>query len=438
MQNSKYRNFIIGAVISLLALFAFVWYFNFHYFPQEEVMKEPPVDSVLVKQEITKMYGIPVDSFNIISDKVHRNQMLLSILDNYRMPPDAIRQLILSSHSDFDFRKIKAGNKYVAFLDKDSLATLRYIVYEISPVDYVRFSFGDSLTITTGKKEISQLRKSACGSIRTSLWNTMVEKNIDPLLAVDLSEIYAWSIDFFELQPGDSFNVVYDVQYIDTVPVGLGKIYAAYFRHNDEVYYAIPFVQDSVESYYDVDGKSLRKAFLKAPLRYSRISSRFSNSRYHPILKIRRPHHGVDYAAPVGTPVHSVGDGRVIEARHGYNRGGGNFIKIRHNSVYTTSYMHLSRFAPGIKAGVTVQQGQLIGYVGKTGLATGPHLDFRFYKNGKAVDPLKVKAPPVEPIHESNLAAFDSAKTRALDMLAADTAIALKDTVGVTDLQGLK
>ena len=167
-------------------------------------------------------------------------------------------------------------------------------------------------------------------------------------------------------------------------------------------------------SFYDLEGQSLRKAFLKAPLRFSRVSSHFSNSRMHPVLKIRRPHHGVDYAAPAGTPVQSIGDGKVIEASHGYNRGGGNFVKIKHNGVYSTAYLHLKGFAKGIQTGAHVKQGDVIGYVGATGLATGAHLDFRFYMNGKPIDPLKVEAPPVEPVHEANRAAFDSVKTRVI------------------------
>jgi murein DD-endopeptidase MepM/ murein hydrolase activator NlpD len=221
----------------------------------------------------------------------------------------------------------------------------------------------------------------------------MMSKKYNPVLANELSEIYAWSIDFFGLQPADSFSVIYDELYVDSVSIGLGRIHAAYFRSSGTDFYAIPFVQDSVESYYDLEGNSLRKAFLKAPLRFSRISSRYSHSRVHPVLKIRRPHHGVDYAAPTGTPVQAIGDGKIIEAKRGYNNGGGNYIKIRHNSIYTTAYLHLSGFAPGIATGTYVRQGDVIGYVGSTGLATGPHLDFRFYKNGSPVDPLKVEAP---------------------------------------------
>ena len=190
-----------------------------------------------------------------------------------------------------------------------------------------------------------------------------------------------------------------------SISAGISKIHGAWFKHNGMEFWAIPFIQDGKRSYFDEAGNSLRKAFLKAPLRYSRISSGFSHSRLHPILKISRPHHGIDYAAPVGTPVLTVGDGFVNET--GYSKGAGYYVKIKHNSVYATSYLHLSRFGKGVKKGAYVKQGDIIGYVGSTGLSTGPHLDFRFYKNGSAVNPLKVEAPPVEPISEKNSTLFN-------------------------------
>lgn len=412
------KHWKILTVITVLILTLGISYFYYYqYLPEAKVVEI--TDTIPAPAEIIKMYGIPVDSFSIEFEVVKRNQMLLNILSAYHLPDGAVTDLIASNQKVFDLRKIRAGNKYAVFLEKDSLQTLRYFVYEHTPVEYIRFSFLDSVKVEKDEKEIINKSQVAAGSIHTSLWNSMVDNGLNPMLANELSEIYAWSIDFFGLQPADSFCVVYDEQYVDSVPVGLGKIHAAYFRHADHDFYAIPFVQDSVESFYDLEGNSLRKAFLKAPLRFSRISSRFSNSRLHPVLKIRRPHHGVDYAAPAGTPVQAIGDGKIIEAKKGYNNGGGNMIKIRHNTVYTTAYLHLSGFASGISVGSYIKQGDVIGYVGATGLATGPHLDFRFYMNGKPIDPLKVTAPPVEPIHESNLVAFDSVKIVTLNMLHA-------------------
>jgi murein DD-endopeptidase MepM/ murein hydrolase activator NlpD len=239
------------------------------------------------------------------------------------------------------------------------------------------------------------------------------------MLAIELSEIFAWSIDFFGIQQGDRYKVIYQESFVDSQSIGITRIMGAWFYHNETDFWAIPFVQGGERSFFDEKGNSLRKAFLKAPLRYSRISSGFSHSRLHPILKIRRPHHGVDYAAPAGTPVLTVGDGVVTAV--GYQRnGGGNYVKIKHNSVYSTTYMHLSRFGKGIRQGVYVKQGDIIGYVGSTGLSSGPHLDFRFYRNGSAVNPLRVEAPPVEPVEEENTAAYELVSTftmQALKML---------------------
>jgi len=417
-MNFFRKHWKITSVISiLLVTLAVSYYYYFHFIPRGEVIEIVIPDSVQVKKEVVRLYGIPVDSFHIKFDKVGRNQMLLTILTEYNLPDGAIAGLIAREHSAFDLRKIRAGNKIAFFLEKDSLSTLRYFVYEHTPIDYVLFSFSDSVSVQLGQKEIKNRQQTFTGVIETSLWNAMIDNGINPMLANELSEIYAWSIDFFGLQPTDSFRVVYDEQFVDTVSVGLGKIHAARFHHAGTDFFAIPFVQDSVESYYDLEGNSLRKTFLKAPLRFSRISSRFSYSRLHPILKIRRPHLGVDYAAPSGTPVVAIGDGKIIAARRGYNKGAGNMIKIKHNGVHTTAYLHLSGFAKGIKQGVYVRQGDVIGYVGSTGLSTGPHLDFRFYMNGNPIDPLKVEAPPVEPVHEENMAAFDSVKNSTLKLL---------------------
>jgi murein DD-endopeptidase MepM/ murein hydrolase activator NlpD len=225
---------------------------------------------------------------------------------------------------------------------------------------------------------------------------------LDYNIALSLSEIYAWSIDFYGLQKGDKFRVVYEENFVYGKSIGIGRIFAAQFVHTKEDFYAFQFTQNNEDSYFDDKGKSLKKAFLKAPLKFNRISSSFSAHRFHPVLKIYRPHFGIDYAAPTGTPVVSIGDGTVI-AKAYQAAGGGNYVKIKHNSVYTTSYMHLSGYGPGISNGVRVRQGQVIGYVGMTGLASGPHLDFRVFFNGSPMDPLKVKAPPTEPVAEKNM-----------------------------------
>jgi len=273
-------------------------------------------------------------------------------------------------------------------------------------VDYVVYQMTDRLRIYKEKKPIVTQIKTASGVINSSLWNAMTEQALSPNLVMDLYEIYQWSIDFFGIQKGDKFRVIYEENFVYGKSIGIGRIFAAQFVHAKEDFYAFRFTQNNEDSYFNEKGKSLKTAFLKAPLVYNRISSVFSNSRFHPVLKIRRPHHGVDYAAPKGTPVVSIGDGTVI-AKAYQAAGGGNYLKIKHNSAYTTSYMHLSKFGAGIANGVRVKQGQVIGYVGSTGLSSGPHLDYRVFMNGTPIDPLKMKAPPTDPIAQKNLNDFN-------------------------------
>ncbi len=361
-------------------------------------------------------YGLPVDSFLIEDGTVKPNQHLSHILGSFGVGMNIIDQIARQSKEIFDVRKIRGGNRYSVFQTPDTTALPRYFVYENSVTDYYVFELFDSLKVYRGEKDVETKLRTGYGEIKTSLWNTMVENNLDPLLAIKLSDIFAWSIDFYAIQKNDRFRVIYDELFVESESVGIGNIYAVQFDHSGSENYAFRFFQDERYDYFDDEGQSLRKAFLKAPLEFARISSRFSNSRLHPVLRIRRPHHGVDYAAPAGTPVRTIGDGTVVT--RAYQAGGaGNYIKIKHNSVYTTTYMHLQGFAKGIVQGSRVQQGQIIGYVGATGLATGPHLDFRVHKNGSPVDPLKIEAPPVEPVHESRLTEYNSLKDSLFNQL---------------------
>jgi murein DD-endopeptidase MepM/ murein hydrolase activator NlpD len=361
------------------------------------------------------MYGIPSDSFNLVTGHIKRNGFLSQILLEHGVTMEEIDKVIRNSVSVFDVRKIRSGNNYTLFCRKDSSARASYLVYEHDPTTCYVFSFNDSLNITPYRKVVKSVIKYASATIETSLWDAMLAGGLHPSLVVGLSDIFAWSIDFFGLQKGDSFKVIYEEMSIDEKPLGVGKIYGAQYSGNGSTIYAVPFTQDGIESFFDSEGNSLRKAFLKAPLQFARVTSRFSSSRMHPILRIRRPHYGVDYAAPVGTPVLAIGDGRVTQTS--YEGGSGRMVKIVHNSVYSTAYLHLSRFGSGIAPGVIVKQGDIIGYVGNSGLSTGPHLDFRFYKGGSPVDPLKVEAPSVEPVSETNREKFEKSKTVVLSLL---------------------
>ncbi len=352
-------------------------------------------------------YGINIDSLILISGKVKKNEFLSDILLRYGVNYGDIDYIARNTKDVFDVRKIVAGNNYSIICSTDSLQKALYFAYELSPSKYILYHFTDSVVVQLGEKEIVTVVDGTSGVIKSSLWNAMIENGADPNLSNELSETYAWTIDFFGLQKGDTYKVIYEKQFVDSTYIGLKKVIASMFYHGGDSLYAFYFEQNGKGDFFDENGKSLQRTFLKAPLRFTRISSRFSNSRMHPVLKIRRPHHGVDYAAPSGTPVFTVGDGTVI--KKGYQkRGGGNYIKIKHNGTYSTTYMHLKGYAKGIKVGDHVRQGDLLGYVGATGLATGPHLDFRFYRNGKPIDPLKVESPPSLPIDTVNQMAFDS------------------------------
>ena len=362
------------------------------------------------------IFGIPTDSFNLIPGHIKPNGFLSQILIDHGVTMQEINQVIKNSSDVFDVRNIRSGNSYTLFCDTDSLARARYLVYEHDPTTSYIFSFRDSLNITPFRKEIRKVIRYSSGTIETSLWDAMINGGMHKSLDGELSDIFAWTVDFFGLQKGDCFKVIYEESFIDDKSLGAVRIFGAQFTWAGKTITAVPFIQEGKESFFDENGNSLRKAFLKAPLRFSRISSRFSSSRMHPILRIRRPHYGVDYAAPIGTPVESVGDGRVISTT--IENGSGRMVKISHNSVYSTAYLHLSRFGEGIHPGAMVKQGDIIGYVGSSGLSTGPHLDFRFYQNGYPVDPLKVVAPPVEPVSEINKSRFEISRSVVMSLLS--------------------
>jgi murein DD-endopeptidase MepM/ murein hydrolase activator NlpD len=394
-----------NSVLAILAVAILV--FVVVYFIGRRGQSDPISQANAPEEEVlepNRAYGIVIDSMLVFTDKVKRNQYLSQILTNYDVDYAKIDLLAKRTKAVFDVRKIRAGNPYTVICTNDTLQTVHYFVYEITPTEYVVFDLRDSVHVHRGEKEIERRRVTASGVIESSLWNAMVSANIDPNLSNELSEIYAWTIDFFWIQKGDAFKVLYDALYVEDEYVGIGKIHAAWMQHTGKDFYAYYFEADSVGDYFDEEANSMRRTFLKAPLRFKRISSRFSYSRMHPILKQRMPHTGVDYAANYGTPVHAVGDGVVTFARR--KGANGNMVKIRHNGTYTTAYLHLSKFGKGIKQGVFVRQGDVIGYVGSTGRSTGPHLDFRFYRNGQPVDPLKVKSPPAKPVDSVHLDAY--------------------------------
>lgn len=349
-------------------------------------------------------FGIVIDSFYVYKGEIQPADNLSSILSKYQIDKSAIDKLTKASDTVFDVRKIRAGNRYTVLCTNDKQRKALYFIYEPSDTAYVVFTLKDSINVYEEQKSVKVKTIEASGKISGSLWNSFTERKIDPNLAISLSEIFQWTIDFYAIREGDQFKVEYDQLYVDNKSIGLGRIHSAWFYHNGKPYYAFKFNDNGSIGYYDENGSSLKRGFLKAPLKFARISSRFSNNRFHPVLRIWRPHHGVDYAAPRGTPVHAIGNGLVTQS--GFIGGGGKAIRLKHTASFETTYMHLSAFATGIHKGVHVNQGQVIGYVGSSGLATGPHLDFRVYKGGTAIDPLKLISPPGIPVSKQNLAFF--------------------------------
>ena len=387
---------------------------------QTPVSEKPSVS----KKQYVK-YGINCEDLILTKDTIQPHQNLSDILSKYMVPGDVIHAVAFSSKSVFDVRTIKAGNSFCIIRDNNPVQKVRYFVYEINPVDYVVFKLENPATTSLGEKPVRIEIETVSESIESSLWETLTASSVSISFSVKLSEIYAWTIDFHHLQKGDGFQAIYEKKFIKDKFIGLGKIRAARLYHQNKFFYAFYFEQNDHGRYFDEHANSLEKAFLKAPIKFSRITSGYSKRRFHPILKKYKAHFGIDYAAKTGTPIMSTGDGVVV--RTGYDSNNGRYVKIKHNGIYTTQYLHMSRFARGIKPRVKVKQGDIIGYVGSTGLATGPHVCYRFWKNGRQVNPLKEDIPSIEPVNKEDLQNFNQKMAglkQRLDALSTSMAVA--------------
>lgn len=358
------------------------------------------------------LYGLNVNNHVVIEEKVKKNEFLADILTAYNVPVKLINQLASIPRNVFDVRKIAPNKKYTLFCSPDSLKTARAFVYEPNPIEYVVLTFDESLRVDVCQRDVTVEERSISGTIQSSLSQTINEMGISHELTNKFVDIFAWQVDFQRLQKGDVFKLVYEEVQVEGRPIGVRNINGIYFEHFGSGYYAVPFDQGNGLDYFDQEGKSLRKALLKYPIEFTRISSRYTGKRFHPVQKVFKAHLGTDFAAPRGTPIRAVGDGLVEEAR--YKSNNGNYVKIRHNGTYTTQYLHMSRIDGSVKAGTRVRQGQVIGYVGSTGLATGPHLCYRFWKNGVQVDALRVELPASEPIKAEFQNAYEEAKAAVM------------------------
>lgn len=345
-----------------------------------------------------KSYGLPPASYLIDTVRLPSGVALENFLRTHGVHNEALKGLAFRIDSLFSVKKFRAGRPTYYYRLSDSV--LGYWIYSHTPSRYLLVDFTTSppaIRIDSLPEQRSLVATHV--TIKSSLWNAMHDAGASTELALRLSDLFAWTVDFFALAEKDEFFAVYEKRWIDGQEIGIGEILTAYYVHANDTLKGYRFWQDSAFSYWDEKGNSLRRAFLKAPLSFTRISSKFSYARLHPILKVVRAHTGVDYAAPMGTPVMALGDGVILNK--GYDKGGGNFLKIRHNAVYTTGYLHLSGYAKDMQVGRRVRQGEVIGYVGMTGYATGPHLDFRVWKNGQPVNPLTLDSPSDKPIADS-------------------------------------
>ena len=355
----------------------------------------------VVKEKIIKEFGFTLNNFNVKKDTIESGDSFGLILEKNNLFYPKIYNIVQETKKVFDIRKINVGRPYTILSSKDSLNKPLVFIYQPNAVDYLVVSLGDSLWAEKKQKEIKLKEFEAMGSIKSSLAETMQELNLSPLLTNELSEIYAWNIDFFRLEKGDNFKIQYTSRYVDdSIYIGLNRIHNAFFEHRGKPFYAIEFETDSIRGmfeYFDDKGKNLRRAFLLSPVQFSRISSRYNLRRKIAYYGRVRPHYGTDFAAPVGTPIRSTADGRVVKS--GYTKGNGYYVTVSHNSTYSTQYLHMKK--RGLKVGTYVKQGDKIGEVGMTGFTSGPHVCYRFWKNGRQVDPLKQKLPEAKPISDS-------------------------------------
>lgn len=364
---------------------------------------EKDATKIAKKEPIIKDYGFTFNDYKVVRDTIRSGDTFSALLQKFPLRDSlTIHQVTEKVKDSFNVRRIKVGKPYILFLDKKKPNTLKALVYIEDRIQYTVVDFRDSLAVSNKQKPTRIKRRVVAAEINGSLSETLSNAGVSPALAPKLAGIYAYTIDFFKIQKGDKFAVTINEKYMeDSIYIGVESIEASYFEHKGKKIFAFPYKlneNQKKEDYYDENGKGLKSMFLKAPLDYFRISSRFSGRRFHPVQMRFKAHNGTDYAAPHGTPIKTTASG-VVE-RTGYTAGNGNFVKVRHSSTYATQYLHMSKIL--VRTGQSVSQGQTIGKVGSTGLATGPHVCYRFWKNGVQVDPLRLKLPNTEPMGKAD------------------------------------
>ena len=372
-----------------------------------EIAEKKPIKKA---KEAWKEYGFLLDTFQVLQDTVQDGMTLSHVLSPYQISQQKINAADLKAR-EMNLNFISTGNRFTILCRKsDTAKNALYCIYEKNMVEYYIFDFRDSVHVKHIYRSTDTTEKSINGVIEknsnltATLNKSLSSDAIGGELAENIAQVYAWTIDFFKLYPQDKFKIIYEEKSVEGKPFGIGQVKAVYFWHVDTVYYAFRFMQDSSIGYFNEKGKGMKRPFLKAPLKFSRITSGFSMKRFHPVQKIYKAHLGTDYGAPTGTPIMAVGDGTVEAA--GFAQYNGNYVKIKHSITYQTAYLHMSKIGEGIRNGARVKQGDIIGYVGSTGLATGPHVCYRFWKNGQQIDPNSEKFQSSEPIKKENLEAY--------------------------------
>ena len=405
-RTARWSPILIGGACSLL-LVIMAWSFLTPFFAEDESAETSPTvqtaafegtSDASAESAVQDAYGISTaPNWEVTERTIRRNQTFADLLLADGVSYQQVVNVARAAEEIYDVRRLRTGKTLRIYKDP-ATGEARYAVYEPSAQRYVTYDLQNPSDSEVTERTVTTEWVRASGTINGSLYQTMIDSGAHPELVMKLADVYAWQIDFFRLQRGDRFDIVYEKRSIEGERIRPGDVVAARLIHRDTPYYAFRFQEASDErpEYYDENGNSLRREFLRAPLNYARVSSRFSHNRRHPVLGVNRPHHGTDYAAPTGTPVRSVGDGVVEFAA--YKGGNGNYVRIRHNGTYSTGYLHLNSFAEGIRRGTTVEQGQTIGYVGSTGLSTGPHLDYRVWKHGTPIDALDMDLPPAYPV----------------------------------------
>jgi len=364
----------------------------------------------------TYQFGFNVDSVHIHRDVIRKNDFFGAILNKNGLAQNLILLLEHESKKVFNIRNIREGAKYHVIKKNECDVKPIALIYEPDRYKYVIYDFRDSLQVRLIEREVEVCEAETYGKIESTLWGALDKQKVDPAIIDNMEDALSGAVDFYHTQKGDEFKLIYENKFIDGELVGIGKLIAASYTNESGTSHSILYKINDNEGYFDNEGRPAQRAFLKAPVKFSRISSRYNLRRFHPIRGKTIPHLGTDYAAPHGTPIRTVSDGVIIAAS--YTGGNGNFVKVRHDNVYETQYLHMSRFEKGIRPGVRVKQGQTIGYVGSTGLATGPHVCFRFWKNGRQINHLREKLPAAKPMSKEELPSYYEHRDKILTRLA--------------------